>query len=291
MSLRERLLKACEAYERCGNVDATDSRQADWLALKGGLTAVADVVAEATQLKVLHSQIDQDKEAVTQRDWVTQHYILFDRLAKLEQILNDKGGAMSAVKQKCDMGGQCILNCREGEYCKRPVHGDPHDVTPAPQSKCELCGSPVRVVGETTLSYEPVQASEGFKDWDAGSFAYGTLVKRHPDEVIEYRVADFVSGARWQHAAYLRLAAELEQVKREPSKTATMLYARVDELTAERDAAQAEVKRLREALEWIASDSDTDGKPYLTYYERTLKDGTSVPTYCEVARAALGREG
>lgn len=42
----------------------------------------------------------------------------------------------------------------------------------------------------------------------------------------------------------------------------------------------------REALEWIAGKSD---KPYCTYYERVLDDGTEVPIVDDVAEAALDK--
>lgn len=48
---------------------------------------------------------------------------------------------------------------------------------------------------------------------------------------------------------------------------------------------EGQVATLTEALRWIAGEDDT--KPYVTYYERTLDDGTEVQTYAEVARAAL----
>lgn len=47
----------------------------------------------------------------------------------------------------------------------------------------------------------------------------------------------------------------------------------------------AMIERAVGALEWLAGKDE--GKPYVTYYERTLDDGTTVPTFDEVAESAL----
>lgn len=43
----------------------------------------------------------------------------------------------------------------------------------------------------------------------------------------------------------------------------------------------------REALEWISGKDES--RPYTTYYERTLDDGTFVPTFDEIAEQALAK--
>lgn len=50
-------------------------------------------------------------------------------------------------------------------------------------------------------------------------------------------------------------------------------------------ALKAEAEKLAEALLWISGNNPE--KPYCTYYVRTLKDGSTVPTYDEIAMTAL----
>lgn len=132
--------------------------------------------------------------------------------------------------------------------------GDPY----APQAKCELCGSPVRVVGETTLSYEPVQASEVREFWlnpnpDCRGWSEGK-----PDDWL---LANTGAIRAVEHAAYLSLAAELEKVKRERDELREIMhkFERHSSIhlvpREERDHALAQVKRLRGALESVISES------------------------------------
>lgn len=168
----------------------------------------------------------------------------------------------------------------------------------APQAKCETCGAPVRVVGETTLHYEPL-ASE-VRAWVlSDDNCGGPLIASGPDTPDHEEVPVI------ERSAHMRLAAELEAAHalakdyaedwkrvQDAERRAEAAEARVADVIANRQvvedrwtAAQAEVKRLREALDGAMSAIDKS-------IARADDYGDS---HCSQpireARAALGREG
>ncbi len=72
-----------------------------------------------------------------------------------------------------------------------------------------------------------------------------------------------------------------EQVVRERDE-ARALH---DDAVKEHDECCARSDKLIEALRWISGIDEN--KPYTTYYERTLDDGTVVPTCSEIAGQAI----
>lgn len=78
--------------------------------------------------------------------------------------------------------------------------------------------------------------------------------------------------------------AEVERQKTWASNQIKSLMNTGENLVIDANKLQEERDKFRAALEWIAGKTD---KPYCTYYERILPDGTEVPTYCDIAEKAL----
>lgn len=68
-----------------------------------------------------------------------------------------------------------------------------------------------------TLEWLAGKAESEFDEkaqWNAGSAAYAELDKRFDGDVPEYRTADFVRGARWQHQqTSLQFQAKIEKIQ------------------------------------------------------------------------------
>lgn len=192
-----------------------------------------------------------------------------------EMERQDEAGALNGWNSRCVHG----VDIEEIECVKCMTEAKP--TAPAPQAKCETCGSPVRVVGETTLSYEPVQASE--------------VLPAIPNYVAHPQSVWF--DEHWRPVV-MRLATELEQVKRERDEwmskygfigLANSALSRSDHvafgsLMTKLSKANDEVKRLREVLEFYA-DGDYSTCPSAGDYHSPMDDEGG-----KRARAALGRE-
>lgn len=120
---------------------------------------------------------------------------------------------------------------------------------------------------------EKLQAENaGLKDEIVNS---GRFAQDYEDTIAELRADNLA-----EHKRCCDLSEQLTAARAEVERARFSQESVIADLTIERD-------KFRAALEWIAGKTD---KPYCTYYERILPDGTEVPTYYDIAEKALAKE-